>query len=140
MFALWHDQKGESMLTLPVLILIVCMVLYMGVDIFGIYVTNQKLRTVVSETLTVMKMYNGWDERAEAFYNDMLTKVGLDPTRVKIDERTLTDENINRGDMVTLEISTTYKVRSLKPLNKEIIVPIRVRLSGVAQMFKQPGG
>lgn len=135
---LLSNQRGEGTLTLPILILIVCMVLYMGVDIFAVYVTNQKLRIVCSETLTVMKINNGWDEiNVQPFYSEMVSKVGLDIDNIDIEEKTDCSENINRGDTVTLSLSTKYTARSLKPLNKRITIPINVRLSGAAQKFKQ---
>jgi len=130
-------EKGESPLTFPVLILITVMVLYMGVDILGIYSTNQKLRAAASETLTLIKMENGWDSDTQQFFDDMLRKAGLSPGTVTVHYATPKNQSppVQRGDTVVLEVSTSYEVRSLKPLGTTISAPVRVRLSGLAQEF-----
>jgi len=134
---LLSNQRGESPLALPVIMLITVMVLYMGVDFLGIYSAHQKLRTAASETLTLMKMENGWDNDTHAFFNTVLLKTGLQPGEVTIDFCTPKQQAppVQRGEPVTLEVSTMYHVRSLKPLDQNITVPVRVRLTGLAQEF-----
>jgi len=134
---LLQDRKGEGTLTLPVLVLITAMVLYMGVDIIGIYSIGQKLRTAASETLTLMKIENGWDNNSRDFFNSLLSRAGLNPGSVTIDFATPKNRTppVQRGETVTLEVTAVYEVRSLKPLNRTIIVPVKVKLSGLAQEF-----
>jgi hypothetical protein len=129
-----REQCGESILTLPILMLIICMVMYMGVDILGIYSAHQKLRTAASETLTLMKMENGWDSNTEVFFEQLIAKTGLSPANVTV---TATPKGAQRGDTITLTASTNYEVRSLKPLNRTIIVPVEIEISGLAQEFKR---
>jgi len=131
------SQAGESALTLPVMMLIIAMVLYMGVDFLGIYATSQKLRTAASETINLMKIENGWDSGTQAFFHDLLDKLGLPPNRVNVIFATPKSESppVQRGDQVSLDISTTYEVRSLRPLNHAFVVPVRIRLTGLAQEY-----
>ncbi|WP_418790313.1 DUF4320 family protein [Phosphitispora sp. TUW77] len=134
---LMGSQVGESPLTLPITMLIIAMVLYMGVDFLGIYATSQKLRTAASETITLMKIENGWDSGTQTFFHDMLDKLGLPPNQVKVNFATPKNQSppVQRGDPVSLDISTTYEVRSLKPLNHAFVVPVRIKLTGLAQEY-----
>ncbi len=135
--SLVNSQAGESAITLPVLMLIIAMVLYMGVDFLGIYATSQKLRTAASETINLMKIENGWDSGTQIFFRDMLDKLGLPPNQVQVNFATPKSQSppVQRGDPVTLEVSTKYEVRSLRPLNHEFSVPVKVRLTGLAQEY-----
>jgi hypothetical protein len=132
-----HCQRGEGLLTLPILILITVMVLYMGVDILGFYAANQKLRLATGETLNLMKIENGWDEGTETFFQEMLIKTGLAPDTIRVISATPKNQSppVQRGEPVVLEVSTTYEARSLKPLNRTITVPVVVKMSGLAQEF-----
>ena len=132
-----NSQTGESAITLPIIILIVTMVLYMGVDLLGIYSTTQKLRTAASETMTLMKIENGWDSGTQTFFNDMLDKLGLPPSQVTVIFATPKAQSppVQRGDPVSLHVTTAYEVRSLRPLNHSFTVPVRIRLSGLAQEY-----
>lgn len=127
------DTRGESPLTFPIAALLVVMLLYTGVDILSYYSVHQKLRTAASETLTLMKMENGWDTTTDLFFHNMIQSVGLQSYEITTDETT--PKPVQRGDLVTISVRTEYEVKSLKPLNKTIKIPVQIELSGLAQDF-----
>lgn len=126
------NNRGESPLTLPIAALLIVMLLYTGVDILSYYATHQKLRTAASETLTLMKMENGWDTSTNNFFHNMIKSVGMESSIINVYG---TPKPVQRGDVVTITATTSYEIRSLKPLNKTIVIPVNVELSGLAQDF-----
>lgn len=129
----FRNQSGESIITYPILMLFVMIILFIGVDLMGVYVANQKLRIVVSETLTLMKMDNEWNDQTQAFFNEMVDKSGF-PLEVT-QEHTPASGYVQRGEVVTLKANTVYVMKALKPFDKEISFNIEVELSGLAQKY-----
>lgn len=79
-----------------------------------------------------MKIDNGWDAETEVFFNNVLNQAGLG-TSVIVNYAT--PKQVKRGTEVTLDAETSYEVRSLKPFDRTIIVPVKVKLTGLAQEF-----
>jgi hypothetical protein len=127
-----NDQRGESIITLPIVIMFIIIVLYIGIDVIGAFTTYEKLQRATTETLTLMKMENGWDNNTEIYFNTMLSREGLSLSNVQI---TATPKQVQRGEIVTIQASTNYEVRSLRPLNRTISLPINIEISGLAQEF-----
>jgi hypothetical protein len=127
-----NDQRGESIITLPIVIMFIIIVLYIGIDVIGAFTTYEKLQRATTETLTLMKMENGWDNNTEGYFNSMLSREGLRLSDVQF---TATPKQVQRGEIVTIQASTNYEVRSLRPLNRTISLPINIEISGLAQEF-----
>lgn len=126
------DQRGEAFLTLPYAIFLMIILLFVSIDGGGYMVTKWKLRTACSETLTLMKMENGFDLNIEAKFDEFLTKLGLNPSEVNV---VATPKLVQRGDVINIKADYDYKLFCLKPLGQELTWPITVELSGLAQEF-----
>lgn len=112
--------------------LILTIILFVGIDIAGYTSTAWKLRNACSETLTLMKVENGFDSVLEQKFMDYATVQGIDPANVSV---TGTSKLVQRGDMVTIKATTPYVLKSLCPLGRELSFTINVEMSGLAQEF-----
>lgn len=129
------NERGEAIINGLYAMFILIIIFFIGIDIFAYSTTAWKLRNVCSETLTIMKMENGWDSGTRQIFDNYLLNQKIDPAKVAV---TATQKNpaiIQRGDPLTLRAVTPYEVRSLRPFNRAITIDIKVELTGLAQEF-----
>lgn len=129
---LLFTEKGEGIISALYTMLVLTVVLFMGIDIFGYTSTAWKLRNTCSETLTLMKMENGFDFNIERSFFRFAELQGLNTKLIKVNG---TDKTVQRGDVVTIQASMPYKIRSIKPFNRQLNVDINIEMSGLAQEF-----
>lgn len=125
-------QAGEGILSGLYTMLILTMIFFIGIDIAGYTGTMWKLRNACNETLTLMKMENGFDSNTVTTFYDFLRKQGLDTSRVTV---TGTPKTVQRGDLITISARTPYELRALRPFNQVLSFEVRVEMSGLAQDF-----
>ena len=127
-----REEKGEGIITALYTMLLLTMVFFIGIDIFGYTGTVWKLRNACNETLTLMKIENGFDSSTERVFFGFLHKQGLDTSQVEVSG---TGKLVQRGDLVTISAATPYVLRSLRPFGQELKFSVKVQMSGLAQDF-----
>lgn len=127
-----HEEKGEGIISALYTMLLLTIIFFIGIDIFGYTGSVWKLRNACNETLTLMKIENGFDSATERAFYEFLQKQGLDISRVEVSG---TGKLVQRGDLVTISATTPYVLRSLRPFDKELKFNIKVQMSGLAQDF-----
>lgn len=127
-----RSKQGEGIISALYTMLILMIILFIGIDIAAYTSTGWKLRNACSETLTLMKIENGFDGRLEEKFRDFLAVQGLDPAAVSVSG---TPKLVQRGDMLTIRASTPYVLRSLRPFDRELRFIVKVEISGLAQEF-----
>lgn len=116
--------------------LILTVIFFVGIDIAGYTSTAWKLRNACSETLTLMKMENGFDSNTERIFLDYAAVQGLDTCDISVDG---TSKTVQRGDVVSIKAAIPYVLRSLRPFNHELTRVIKVEMWGLAQDFIRKG-
>lgn len=129
---LLKSEHGEGMITALYTMLILMMIFFLGIDIAGYTATSWKLRNACSETLTLMKIENGFDGILEERFMEYVALQGLDPKTVSVSG---TSKLVQRGDMVTIRATTPYILKSLRPLDRQLQFNIEIKMSGLAQEF-----
>ncbi|HHZ17573.1 MAG TPA: DUF4320 family protein [Peptococcaceae bacterium] len=124
------DQRGlsETMVVVYSLFLfMIFAVLY--VDLYGYFYTKNNLKQAVDETLTLMKLENGFDRQTETFFADIAQSLGIDASKVTLNG---TPKTVQRGETVELTARYRYEVKGLKPFGRELQPEIEVRSEGLA--------
>lgn len=106
--------------------------LYIGIDVYGYVSLQQKLTLANNELLEIIKAENGYDASNRTQYDDLLRKIGVDPSKVTL---TATPKLVQRGESVEIESSIVYECIGLKPLGQTVRVPITVKVNGLAHTF-----
>lgn len=106
--------------------------LYIGIDVYGYVSLQQKLTLANNELLEIIKAENGYDASNRTQYDDLLRKIGIDPSKVTL---TATPKLVQRGESVEIESSIVYECSGLKPLGQTVRVPITVKVNGLAHTF-----
>lgn len=112
--------------------LVAAIFLYLGIDLYGYIVQQQKLTVATNELLEIIKAENGYDSANREQFNRLIQKSGIDPARVTL---TATPKLVERGNTVEIEASMEYECIGLKPLGKTVKLPIRVKQDGLARTF-----
>lgn len=133
---IWVAEKGEGLVGSLYSLLVLTIILFIGIDIAGYAASAWKIRNACSETLTLMKMENGFDSTMEDIFYKFIDVQGLDPASVAV---TGTPPKVQRGEVVSIKASMPYKLKSLRPLNQEITFVISVEMWGLAQDFVKEG-
>ena len=131
---LWSSQKGAAFISGLFTMLVLTMVIFIGIEIACYMSTYWKLRVACSETLSLMKIENGFDQNTEQYFQNFLRVQGLDPRKDQVDVEG-TAKTVQRGDIVSIEAEIPYTFRAIKPLGKEFHLTIKVAMSGLAQEF-----
>lgn len=132
-----RSKRGEGVISALYTMLILTVVLLVGVDIFGYTVTAAKLRSTCSETLTLMKIENGFDSKTRQVFLDYAGLQGLKTSTIYV---TGTPKHVQRGEVVTIMASAPYVLTSLRPLGQQFTFNINIEMWGLAQDFIQGGG
>jgi len=127
-----RSERGEGIISALYAMLIMTIIFFVGIDIAGYTATAWKLRNACSETLTLMKVENGFDSTLEQRFMEYIEVQGLDPSMVSVAG---TPKLVQRGDMVTIKAATLYVLKSLRPLDRELRFTINIEMSGLAQEF-----
>ncbi|GIP08234.1 hypothetical protein J1TS5_04040 [Paenibacillus macerans] len=128
------NEKGEgSMFWLMFFLLIFCILAYCSVDLYGYYSQRQKLVIGTNELIEVIKAENGYDATNRRQFDDLIQSQGLDPAKVTI--KKATPKQVQRGNTVSLVVQMDYETIGLKPLGKELTLPITVTVNGLAHTF-----
>lgn len=134
----WSRQNsGEGIISSLYTLLLLTIVLFVGVDILGYTVTAVKLRGACSETLTLMKIENGFDSITQQKFITYAGVQGLDTSEISV---TGTPKYVQRGDVVTINAAIPYALTSLRPLGYQFTFNIKVEMWGLAQDYIQGGG
>lgn len=133
---LLYDQRGEGLISALYTMLILIIILFIGIDIFGYTTTAWKLRNACSETLTIMKIENGYDHQTEQIFLNALRAQKLDPAKVTVSG---TPKYVQRGEQVTIRATTPYEIRSIRPFKKTLHLNISVEMWGLAQNYIRTG-
>lgn len=126
------DCHGEGIITGLYTMLILTIIFFIGIDIAGYTSTSWKLRNACSETLTLMKIENGFDSNTERIFLNYAEIQGLDTSSISVKG---TQKTTQRGDVVTINADIPYVIRSLRPFNNELSVNISVEMWGLAQEY-----
>lgn len=126
------SEKGEGVITALYTMFILFIIFFLGIDIAGYTSTAWKLRNACNETLTLMKMENGFDSNTEQIFAKHIDTLGLDSSTVNVNG---TSKYVQRGDTVTIHASTIYALKTLRPLGHELTFDINVEMSGLAHDF-----
>lgn len=127
-----NEQRGEGIISALYTMLLLTMIFFVGIDIAGYTGTVWKMRNACSETLTLMKIENGFDSATERVFYNFLQNQGLDISQVEV---TGTGKLVQRGDMVTIRATIPYVLRSLRPFDQELRINVKVEMAGLAQDF-----
>ena len=76
-----RGQAGEGIMTALYTMMILAVIFFIGIDVAGYTGTVWKLRNACNETLTLMKMENGFDSNTAYVFYNFLRNQGLDPSR-----------------------------------------------------------
>ncbi|MNW44587.1 hypothetical protein D3C74_218250 [compost metagenome] len=97
--------------------------------------TNMK--TAANEVLQLVKVENGAGSSTRAKFNDLLTKMGMDPSLVTFQA---TPKLVQRGDQVEIVATREYNVFALKAIGVDYSVQIKVKTVGLAHKYIRDGG
>ncbi|MGG1878807.1 DUF4320 family protein [Paenibacillus cisolokensis] len=127
-------NNGGAVGSIPLMffMLIASIFLYLGIDLYGYIVQQQKLTVATNELLEVVKAENGYDSVNREQFDRLIQKSGIDPTRVTL---TATPKRVARGETVEIETSMVYECIGLKPFGETVKLPIRVKANGLAHTF-----
>lgn len=103
--------------------------IYLVTDIYGYIETKQKLKRALSETLTIVKAENGYDDSTRIVFDRIAAKLALPTATITVSG---TPKTVQRGDLIELKANTEYVVKGLKPLDYQLTVPIDISVSGLA--------
>lgn len=127
-----NNRGAVGSIPLMFFMLVAAIFLYLGIDLYGYIVQQQKLTVATNELLEVVKAENGYDSVNREQFNRLIQKSGIDPARVTL---TATPKLVERGNTVEVEASMEYECIGLKPLGKTVKLPIRVKQDGLARTF-----
>ncbi|BFH25972.1 hypothetical protein J6TS7_38230 [Paenibacillus dendritiformis] len=113
-------------------ILIFCIFMLLSVSVYQGYVIRDNLKTASSEVLQVMKVENGADGNTRSRFDELLKKMGMDPSKVQF---SATPKLVQRGDPLDVEASVDYNVFALKAIGVDYSIKIKVHVSGLAHKF-----
>jgi len=130
--ALPLSVRGEGIISALYAMLLLTIIFFLGIDIAGYSATAWKLRNACSETLSLIKIENGYDSRMEEAFLRFAAVQGLETEKVRVSG---TPKTVQRGDPVEIDASIPYEIRSVRPFNQRLSVEIKIRLSGLAQEF-----
>jgi len=130
--AIFQGQAGEGILTGLYSMLLATMIFFIGIDIAGYTATVWKMRNACTETLTLMKVENGFDSNTKQLFYELVQKQGLDSSRVEVSG---TAKSVQRGEQVTLRATAPYILRALRPIGQELSFQVKVEITGLAQDF-----
>lgn len=126
-----RNERGlGNSVTIPLLVLILAIFSYLGLDAWGYFMTKQKLKTAVNETFEIVKAENGFDSSTRVIFNDFAQKLGFDPSAILVEG---TGKTVQRGMPVHMKAQTTYEVKSLRPFGQTIIMQVTSEIDGLAQ-------
>jgi len=124
--------RGEGIISALYTMLLLSIILFIGIDIAGYTATAWKLRNACSETLSLMRIENGYDSRTEQAFLEFAGILGLETEKINIFG---TPKTVQRGDAVEIIASIPYVVRAIRPFNQSLKVDINIKMSGLAQEF-----
>lgn len=127
-----HSETGEGLISALYTMMLLTIIFFIGIDIAGYTATAWKLRNACSETLTLMKIENGYDSSIEKTFLKYVAVQGLDTSKIRVSG---TPKLVQRGDMVIIRATVPYTLRSLRPFNHELQFTVNVEMSGLAQEF-----
>ncbi|BFH57560.1 hypothetical protein PMJ6TS7_75750 (plasmid) [Paenibacillus melissococcoides] len=104
----------------------------LSVSVYQGYVIRDNLKTASSEVLQVMKVENGADGNTRSRFDELLKKMGMDPSKVQF---SATPKLVQRGDPLDVEASVDYNVFALKAIGVDYSIKIKVHVSGLAHKF-----
>lgn len=130
--ALIKGQRGDGVISVLFIILIVLILSLIAVSIYQYSAIRGNLQTATNETLQIVKVENGADETTRAKFNGLLEKMGMDPSKVTFNA---TPKTVQRGDPVEVTASYDYNVFALKAIGVNFTVKIQVKSTGLAHKF-----
>ncbi|MCY9542847.1 DUF4320 family protein [Paenibacillus alvei] len=131
---LLQSEKGglDGVFSLLFGIMFFCIFMLLSVSAYQGYVIRDNLKTASSEVLQIMKVENGADGSTRSRFDELLRKMGMDPSKVSF---SATPKLVQRGDALDVEASVDYNVFALKAIGVDYSVKIKVHVSGLAHKF-----
>jgi len=130
--AFLRANRGEGIISALYTMLLLTIIFFIGIDIAGYTATAWKLRNACSETLSLMKIENGYDSRIEQAFLKFAGAQGLMMEKINIYG---TPKTVQRGDTVEINASIPYEIRSIRPFSQSLKLDISISMSGLAQDF-----
>ncbi|KHF32066.1 hypothetical protein CM49_05734 [Paenibacillus sp. P1XP2] len=79
-----NNRGAVGSIPLMFFTLVAAIFLYLGIDLYGYIVQQQKLTVATNELLEVIKAENGYDSANREQFNRLIQKSGIDPARVTL--------------------------------------------------------
>lgn len=133
-----RSDKGDGIITFPFIIFISMILFAVSISIFEYTSIKGNLKTAANETLQIVKVENGADNNTKVMFNGLLTKMGLDSSKVTF--YATPKGGVQRGDQVEVKASREYNVFALKAIGVDYSVTIEVQATGLAHKFIREGG
>lgn len=127
-----NSRGAVGSIPLMFFMLVAAIFLYLGIDLYGYIVQQQKLTVATNELLEIVKAENGYDSINREQFDKLVQKSGIDPAKVTL---SATPKQVERGGTVVVEARMVYECIGLKPLGKTVELPIRVKQDGLARTF-----
>jgi len=131
-----RDQRGEGLISGFYIMFVLAIIMFAAVEIAAYGMSAWKLYGASGEVMEMMKAENGLDGKMEQRFNELLVALNLEDMGITLKG---TPKTVQRGDMLELTAEGRYPVRSLRPLGRELSIPIRVRLHGLAHTYIRGG-
>ena len=132
MKAFCRDQAGEGIISGLYVMLVLAIVLFVAVEVASYSMSAWKLYGACAEIMDMMKAENGIDGDMERRFRELMAVLRLEDLDIQLEG---TPKTVQRGDMLELEASGNYRIQSLRPFGKELNLPMRMHLHGLAHAY-----
>ena len=129
---LFYQESGEGVLSGMYTMFVIAVVLFLAVEIAGYGTSAWKLYGAAGEIMEWMKSENGLDTNMERRFRELKDALGLRDMATQIRG---TPKTMQRGELLELRVDASYRVHCLRPFGRELSVPIRLRLHGLAHTY-----
>lgn len=126
------DQKGDGIITFLMLTLIALILMLLSVTVYEYMSISRSLDTATTEVLSIMKFENGADFTTKEKFNELLTKMKVDPSTVTFEA---TPKLVQRGELLEVKATKMYNVFALKMIGVDFEVKITAKATGLAHKF-----
>jgi len=127
-----RSPSGEGLITGLYTMLVLAVVLFVAVEVVSYSMSAWKLYGAAGEVMELMKAQNGLDIEAERRFRSLAVALRLEDLDVRIEG---TPKTVQRGDLLELTVTGRYRIQSLRPFGRELSVPVRLRLHGLAHAY-----
>jgi hypothetical protein len=127
-----RGQSGEGMLSGFYVMFVMAIIIFLAVEVACYGMSAWKLYGACAEIMDMMKSENGLDSAMELRFRELVKTLRLDDMDLKLSG---TPQKAQRGDILELRASGRYRIRSLRPLGRDLSISIGFRLHGLAHTY-----